>query len=361
MKRALPVMLFLCFGLLTTACIPPAWLTEEADVLVVPSSIDGSGATDVSAAMAAFFRGVPDGSSVRLQPGATYRMEETLLFTKRHDLRIDGMGATIFATTPGDRVRANMRFVLSSNIMVSNLTIRGANPNAGLADEAQVLSKEGQHGIDVRSTTGFLLNQVTITDTYGDFVYLGRWSAGRWSTGAIITNNTFARSGRHAITLTAAENVLIENNNIDLIRFATFDLEAHHPGFGMKNVTIRNNIIGDGRGLLVASVGTGDRDNFVFENNQVNRTLDIRMSSEDGAQQSNWRIAGNVGATNAGNAMQAAMMFDHLDGLVVTGNYQSFDPKRSMVGVKVDTSCDVAVSGNTYPGAVAEVEQTGRC
>ena len=61
---------------------------------------------------------------------------------------IHGNGATVFATTPGDRVRGNFLVKDSTGIVFTDLIVKGANPHAGMWDDAYVASKEAQHGFN---------------------------------------------------------------------------------------------------------------------------------------------------------------------------------------------------------------------
>ena len=60
-----------------------------------------TGGADATADLQALIDGTPDGGVVQLEPGGNYRVEGTLVLEDRHDLRIEGNGARIFATTTG--------------------------------------------------------------------------------------------------------------------------------------------------------------------------------------------------------------------------------------------------------------------
>ena len=49
-----------------------------ATVVTAPTSIDATGATDVTAALQSFLDSTPDGSTVLLQPAGRYRIEGSL-------------------------------------------------------------------------------------------------------------------------------------------------------------------------------------------------------------------------------------------------------------------------------------------
>lgn len=362
-RRSLSILVV--FGLLIAGGCLPAWATRPLSTVTIPASIDQSGMTDVSAAFQAFLDSVPNNSVAALRPGARYRMEQTLRIEDRKNLTIDGRGATIFATTPGNGTRSQVKVVHSQSIVITDLTVKGANPSAGMADAAFDLSKEHQHGFDIRGVVGLVLLRVAVSDTYGDFVYLGqdeeRPGERRWTSDVVIRSSRFDRNGRMGVAMTAARNVLIEQSTFNQMRRSTFDMEAHDPGFGAEYVTIRNNDIGPGRLLLVASVGTGDVDHFRFEGNRVAGILNIRMHSGGGALRTDWKVLNNTARGVSGNPDGAVMTFDNIDGLEVRGNYQQVQTHRPMIGARAVDSCNVKLGGNTYPGAVSQGVVTGTC
>lgn len=115
---------------------------------------------------------------------------------------IGGNKAVLFATTTGYRERAHLSIVGGSDIVVRNLRIRGANPNAGVSDAAYVADREAQHGIQLHGPERVLIQRVTITDVYGDFVYIGRELRKKLSTWGMpsrdvtVVGNVFSRNGR---------------------------------------------------------------------------------------------------------------------------------------------------------------------
>lgn len=357
-------VLLIAAGLVVCAsgCLP-TWAVEPgaAGTVTIPTTIDSTGRTDVSVPMAQFFASVPDSSTVELTPNGIYRMESTLLLTKRHNLTIHGNGAMFKVTSPANRTRSNVRVMDSSNIAFTNLRIKGANPNAGMSDAAFVSAKEAQHGIEAKSVAGFVLSHVTITDTYGDFVYLSRNEEHPWTSDVLITDSTFLRNGRQGITITAARNVVIQNNTMDQMRRATFDLEAHYANFGADGVTIKDNHIGQGRLYLIAAVGIARIDHLTLQGNTVARPMEIRLDSEDGSTNQDWKILDNTSSVMADNLDPAVMHFNHLDGLEVHGNRQIMDPRIDMVGAIVTNSCNVSLDGNDYPNAVSQGTVTGTC
>jgi hypothetical protein len=365
MFRRLGLLVLVICALLVAGCMPaggPQQSTSPDPVVMVPPTIDGSGRTDVSAAFAAFLASVPDGRTIRLAPGAQYRMESTFVVQNRHRLTFDGNGARVYATTPGDRNRSNILVRTSSDIVFQDLTVRGANPRGG-KDGIFDLAREAQGGFTIEGTRSLTLRNVTVTDTYGDFVFIGVDPSGIWPDDIHVTNSTFARSGRQGITVMAGRNVVVENNRLDDMRRATIDLEpGPAPRFGVDTVTIRNNDIGPGELNTVAAAGRAPVNNVTFQGNRLHgQALQVFVQDATGGARRNWKIIGNTSDTPLTNPHQAAMRFWRVTGVQVQGNYQPFKLPRVMVGVWTQDSCGLALTGNNYPNSMAESRSFGGC
>lgn len=365
-RSLLPVLLF---PLLAGGClvpIPPAPVgapTQMTGDQVWTPAVDSTGATDVSDQMAAFLAGVPDGSTIDLRAGGRYRMEKTFTIASRQGLTIRGNGATFVATSPGDLMRASVRIRESSAITIRGLIVRGANPLAGAKDRIYRPERGGQHGFDVDSSTNVSLIGVTVTDTYGDFVYLGRRGGRPFSDGVLIQGSTFARSGRQGIALTAVRNVVVETSSISEAKRSTFDFEpGRDAGASVEHVTIRNNQVSLGPLLFVAAEGHGPVDHITIQGNRLSgMTANIAMEDLDGGVRYDWKVLDNTGDLLSGNPHGATMRFRRIVGLVVQGNTQTMKPDRNMYGVGTIDSCSVSVSGNSFPNGVGQVNATGAC
>ncbi len=355
------VVSFVCAVLLFGAIDISSQAHASTGVFVVPASIDSTGKTDVSAKMAAFLRSVPDGSVVSFRSSGRYRMEQTLVLDHRHDLTLQGNGATFVATTPGDAHRANVRLVLSSNIVIRQLVVVGANPHAGTSLAAYVPAKEHQHGFELLGASDVTLDSVAVSDVYGDFVYLG--SQGQtWSSDVTIENSWFARNGRQGVSLIAARHVLIEHNIISDVRRATFDFEPDGAGSGVADATIQDNAIGAGRLLFVAAAGLQPVNNVVIQGNHLHQqSLQMAIRNDNQHYRDDWTIADNTSDATVGNPLGAAMRIWHVDGLQIVGNVQHFQKGRKMVLATINYSCDVSVRGNILYDAVGVSRSTGGC
>ncbi|MEO5837387.1 MAG: hypothetical protein ABIQ73_15685 [Acidimicrobiales bacterium] len=149
--------------------LPPS--AGASSSVVAPSTIDSTGAADVTDKLLAFIAGVPDGSTISFPANARYRIEGSLIIEGRRDLTFEGNNAEFFATTEADRNRRHWWIRNSDGITIRDIAVRGANPNAGVGDAAYRSDREAQQGFDFAGTSNTLVERVTVTDVYGDFVY----------------------------------------------------------------------------------------------------------------------------------------------------------------------------------------------
>lgn len=318
------------------------------------AGIDATGTQDDTAALQAMIDSVPDGSTVSFTAGGKYRIEGTLHVKNKHDLVIQGNGALFFATTTGDRTRSQWSFEGGSNIVVKNVVVKGANPDAGTGSAAYVESLEAQHAFNIWSTNGIELDHVTATDVYGDFVYVGL-QAGGFAKNVYIHNSSFARNGRQGISVTGADGVRIVSNTITDTRRATFDLEPNGPSWGVFNIDIEYNTIGPGRLNVLSAAGIGPEANITFSNNQINRPFNMQVGDTKDGRRGPFIITGNIATQTWGSAAgSGALNFWNIDGLTVEGNTLPLQAGRGDYGVKATNSCDVIVSGNNFSNAVAD-------
>lgn len=319
----------------------------------VPRSIDQTGNSDVTAALQAFLDRVPDGSTISFPHNARYRVEGTLTLTARRNLTIQGNGATVFATTRGSRNRSQWDFVRDQGLTVHDMVVRGANPNAGVGVDAYQAALEAQHGFEVLGSRDVGLNEVTVTDTYGDFVYVG--SSHGPSVDVRVEHSSFARSGRQGLSAVDAQDVRFDHNVITDTRRATFDLEPDSPEWQVQSIMIDHNQVGPGRLLFVAAAGRGPVNGVsIVDNTLTGRNLNISVVTPTGKRRYNWLITGNTSNGVYGSPSGGAINLTRVSGITVTGNTQTLQKGRNMAGVQAKQSCDVTVSNNHFANARPE-------
>jgi len=332
--------------------IAPRAVLVSQPVVPVPSTIDYTGKSDVTDALQSFIDGLDDDVLARFHRNGRYRVEGTLFVTNR-TLTFDGQGATIFATTPGTLERSQWWITGGENIVFRNMKVDGANPFAGVSDRAYDPKKEKQHGFRIEGVDGIELDHVTVTDTYGDFVYVARFVQDT-NTNVWIHDSTFARNGRQGIALVAATGVIIERNKFTDTRRATIDLEPNGPGQLVSDVFILNNSIGRGRLLFVASHGKGPVNDVVIEGNQLhNHTMSTDVMSPKGERRKNWIFRNNTSDTVSYNR---PIRFISVDGVLVSGNKQPIS--GSAEGVTLMYVCGGKVVNNKF-GSGKQVNRIG--
>ena len=320
-----------------------AVLTSTQPVLYVPGWIDYTGTTDVTKALQNFVNQVPNGRLLLFHKNGRYRVEGTIFVTDK-TLTFEGQNATIFATSRGSLERSQWWISGGGGIVFRHLTVRGANPDAGLGDDAYNPKYEKQHGFRIEGVQGIELDHVTVTDVYGDFVYIARDLSWIPSTDVWIHDSTFRRNGRQGISVIAAQNVVIEHNTFSDTRRGTIDLEPNGPNQSDSDIFVLNNSVGSGRLMFVAAHGKGPVDDVVISGNQLHKhTMTIDDLPPKGQRRSNWIVTDNTSDTTA---HYRPIRFIDTDGILVTGNTQPVSDEQP--GVELTDACGARISANDF-------------
>lgn len=320
-------------------------------VYVAPSSIETDCSVDVSAELEAWFDEVPDGSVMELRRDGCYRIDEPVTLDERHDIVFRGRGATLRAFTEGDQDRRHFHIRGGSHIRVSNLTIIGANPHAGLSDEAWSSSHAFQHGFTLNGVQGAILDHVRVFDVYGDFVYIGPLD-GTPSRNITISNSTFRRNGRQGICVASGEHITIVHNRISGVRWAMIDLEPMSTDWHVLDVLVKDNVLGTRRLTMLSAATRGDVDKVSFINNDVAGTLRTGVESRaEGVRYSHFLFENNTAGTKHVGRF-AVMKFSRVDDIRVVDNEQRV-ADEALVGLS--GSCHVRVNRNTIDGAAEAI------
>lgn len=368
------------------AKVNPALPTVRTNQLLgqvyeVPPTIDATGVVDVSTDMATFFASVPEGNTIRFQPGGAYRMNSTLYLDKVDGLYIDGNGARIFVTDNGysttpppnfghlwPRSRANIILNCCTNITITNLTIVGSNSTAG-TDGPYLDSLEAQHGVWSAGSFNVTVESCTIRNVWGDTVYFGFGygltdpvtGGSRIARGLTVLSCLLGPTGRQGMAGQWGEDILWEGNTLRGVRRSAFDLEPSGSGMWIDRATIRNNTIESKRLSFVAAGGSNYVNNVLVEGNTIipsaepmsSESLYIMCEASDGARRRNWTVRNNTSTVEYGSPL-ALMYFHRVDGLTVTGNSQPIEgmkQNRAGIGVSTRKCCNMLVTGNNFPSS----------
>jgi len=326
---------------------------KGVSVRYVPSRIAADCSRDVSGELLRWIARVPDHSTFVFGHNACYRIDGTLRIEDRWGLAFFGNEATFRAGTDGDQGRRHWWFLGGGDLVIRDMTVVGANPDAGVGDAAYRPDREFQHAFDLAGVQGALLDNLKARDVYGDFVYIGndnRTEGNRWSSGITLQNSHFERNGRQGISICAAEDVLVRWNYLGQLRRATFDIEPALDHWGALNVRIMGNVTGPGRLLWFANGGVGSN---VSDIRIANNTMIgvpgavMRVIALDGAYRGPFLLEGNNFIVG-GDPMAS---FTRTVGITVRNNLAWFDPAQLKTAVALHASSAVLVTGNAFPGA----------
>ena len=238
------------------------------------------------------------------------------------------------------------------------MTIRGTHSNGGQDTDAYVAAREAQHGLEVQGGERIELRGLTITDVYGDFIYVGRSPGPIFGhpTNVWIHDNTMRRNGRQGVTVTDATNAIVERNDIADTRRATFDFEPL-DSWTVENLWVRNNKVGPGRLMFVAGHGAGDLSNVhILDNTLTGHSLGIDMAANPGERRSNVWISGNKSDTPEASVRGTLMRFVAYDNVDVRNNANPIPDNRRMSTVGSFNSCNVtSVNNDLGPTKVSEL------
>jgi hypothetical protein len=331
-------------------------------VYTVPKKIRSDCTVPVENQIMAWLATVPDGSTVQFGPGGCYGQDKTITLTDRSGLVIDGRGSEFRALTPGDSHRANWRLVRGGNLTLSNMGVRGKNPQ-GSYDPAV----EWQHGFSVEGVQKITLSNVQARDTWGDGVYLWRGApsplCGDDASSArdvVIDGAIIERSGRQGVAIVDAEQVTVKNSTIGPVAWWGVDMETDDNCEIARHVNITGNQFGANRYGVIGSVGNGGApqvgDVTVTGNTQTAETglpgecwAPVWILSPDAMYRSGYVFSGNRFL-----ARRNAFEFRRVNNIQVSSNNVTLTPTTGCgrrTGVLLVDSDNVSITWNSFSGA----------
>ena len=248
------------------------------------ATIDATGRQDVTVPLVAFIRSVPDGSTVTFPRGARYRIESTVAIespqepghrrgrrasssprrTGRRPRRSDRRGCTWqVAAAPGPVRRLQQRPRHAAEPRPCAARTRAP----GLGDDAFVLKRSRPRPASSSiGSINSLLENCSISYTYGDFVYIGMGS-----TGTVVQrmhHDAQRPPGDHGLRRGERDRSTATTSRTCAAPRSTSSRTS--PGGRSQNVWITNNTFGPTRLLHPGAKGaTGDVNDIVFANNRL--------------------------------------------------------------------------------------------
>ncbi|MBV8951751.1 MAG: right-handed parallel beta-helix repeat-containing protein [Actinobacteria bacterium] len=195
--------------------------------------------------MNAMIAAAPNGSTVRFPSGACLHADGTITIVGRHDLTIDGNGAT-FARARAAPNQFSPQWLIQSStgVTIHSVHIEGPKPDSEGFDHAY----EGQPAVDIDNSTGVTVEDSTIRRAWGDF-----FRVSNLSDTVRIANNQLIQAGRQGLAVVGGANIVFDHNvDANAHRFAV-DLEPY-GSTPVHGVRISNNeLLGPSLGFICAT------------------------------------------------------------------------------------------------------------
>ena len=340
---------------------PPMLPTQpDGPTVEVPSKIDHSCGSDVTAALQSFLTRAADNSTVAFAKDGCYRVDTTLTIDKHHRLDIEGNGATLRAGTVGDRDRRHLVVSSSDDIIIRDLVVSGSNDRAGATADAYDPNLAFQHAFVLNGVHRVLLEHVAAGQLHGDFVYVGG-NNGSPSSDVTVARSTFDGSGRQGISITDADRVLVVDNDIANAARSLIDLEPNTANQEARNVRISGNRTGAAVNFWLANKGAGDNIGPVeIDGNTMKQSTGGLLFAFGKAAPGRgpWTVRGNQLIAN--NAVHdegsvGAFFLVNCHDVSITGNQVTFPPGGVMPAIELRASKDIHIAGNDFTGASQEI------
>jgi hypothetical protein len=342
---------------------------DRGKVIDVPDKVASDCSVDVTEALATVIREAPPDAEVRLAPDGCYRIDGTLLVYRKQRLTIDGRGATLQAVAQGERTRRHLMVRAGKDLVIRNLAVKGAHPNAVPGRDSFVGRFAFQHGIALHGVDGILIENVQVGGVYGDLVYIGidgKGPAARWSRDVTIKNSVLDGSGRQGVAIVAGKRIVMDSNYIGGAGQSLIDLEANTAQGGAVDVRITNNTTGPARHFWLANKGAGlkIRDIVVRKNTMVEPTAGlVFVYGPTTGYRGPYRFEGNTFAITGrvwDEGSKGAFFLSRARDVEIRNNTLTLPPGRNMPAVENRDSLDVVLSGNTFLNAGQELLVTQR-
>ncbi len=346
-----------------TVRLPPP---PSTNVYKPPASIATDCSVNVTPALLTWIATVPDNSTLSFATNGCYRIDDSLVLWERNGLTFEGNGATFRAFTISSPLSNNAQerrhiwFRGGSNITLRDLTVRGVN-----TDHKYHTAYAFQAGITLWGVQGALIDNVNITEVYGDYVTIANsGDAGSpnklWPSDITIRNSTFSFAGRQGFGISAGQHLAILNNvvndpSLDYVDIepdssTVTDAQGHMLGDGVKDFSILSNTF-NGRSMFFANTGhSAVTDGVQIRNNTIHgATIAVWVVGTPAQPRGDFVIANNTSDAEL-YSPRGLMEFTSTFNVSITGNTQAFyaAAKGQNAAVEVWGSNNVTVTSNVF-------------
>ena len=331
----------------------------DPSVYTVLASIDGTGLTDVTAALNNWIATVPNGTAanpsvIRFPSGNTYLVSQGIQISNRTFLTFDGYGARIKLNPAAGFSQLQSLFLLgkayngffggiNKNIIIKGFDLEASNPTPGI----WAASREMAHAVEIDNSDGVEVFDVTAHGIGGDGFKI---TDGH---NLHLHHNHILDAGRQGVSVISGDQILIDNNQFDDMGYFILDIEPNNDTESATDITFRDNIagswgpnVGVGAGFVACGSGTAYNriGNITVTGNTMTGMSDASLRSY--FNQNAYKRLYNIVFTN-NKATQAdsgpVLIFKSIDGLTVTGNAQ---PVSSGTLSSIQNSTSVVSSPN---------------
>ena len=343
------------------------WRTDAASALsfptlpltgcvMVPGSVAHDGSRNVTLLLQAVLDTVPDGGCVRFQPNGRYRHNGTLRIRGRNDLTIDGNGAVLVTDRPGplpagaaNSKRPHVQVIAGQNVTIDDLSIDGPN-RRGEYEEAY----ESEHGFDVKGAIGLTIENSSVRQIYGDFVFIDdtEWPIHSGirvpTTDLLVTGNDFRVTGRHGLGVSGnAVGVRFEENMVRRVFRSGIDFEMH-PGRAVSQFEVVGNTFRDFRHNWIAAGEGAVTDSYFGFNMILGDSMHSKMAPRTvGVFHDGWVFEGNVSDTpNPGD--RSVFTMARLRNFTFIGNVQPMADGGAPVFFIYSDVCGITEADNSF-------------
>ena len=233
--------------------LPTAVRTPLSTAIKVPPTIDATGATDASAALAAWLDGVPDAATIVFPADGVYRMDRGLAFSDRHNLTFEGNGATLQGSGPDSCGRECSLFYLEGGnrgIIIRGFVLVGNSASPGKYDAA----REHSSAITVVGGGQVEVAEVVIEAVGGDALTI-TGSAPEWPNDIWFHDSHVISAGRNGVAVIAGSDVVVERVAFDVSGYTVFDIEPNSSNQGASNIRFLDNTAGTWSNSFVSAEG----------------------------------------------------------------------------------------------------------
>jgi hypothetical protein len=292
--------------------------------------------------------------------------EGLIVFANRHNLIIEGHGATIKTTR--DMVprheRALLYFELGGSLVVRDVTLQGMNFTPDCAARSPARScynsnVEGDANVRARAVDGLLFDNVHLKNAWGDGLEVdpGRFSA-EWdrmmSRNVSFVRSTVDTTGRHAFSCSGCGNFTIQDSSATNIGYHVVDVETEGPLMTGDVTMLRNTFSHFYLSIIAAKSATGSGWGPFVASGNVATELPATCAApfNIGQYPADYGVV-----TIEGNTMmsyQAGAQVSSASRLTVRGNTMAVAQGGGCgVGyaVGVDHTSSGSITGNTFTGA----------